>query len=359
MPTVVEALFEDLRAILLKPDQAAGIFPSAKVRWRPARTGGGPGGHSWLRYLQCHVFARPHFAMGGTASRRRALTEPRCASERGLAMGGGRPAGAASRWEAAANPWLGAIARCSRQQRVNKLSVPQYRRLLNKQRWLRAPATTSTEPVSATIGAPLEIPPRFAEDAVQCILAAALKGLRKPVPQQPLRRPATKRASLSGVPGGSEVIPAFAWPEDMGNLRLSQFARSRIPAPSPHMIPRSYRVGCSPIFRGRRPDQTLERATETQFGIVPNALGHLLNRRAAIAKEFCPLIDPASHEVTHRRLANELDKASRKRRSRHASLPRQCRQRPVALGMAIEERECRTNSGIAQCHRQARFVGVR
>jgi hypothetical protein len=140
MPTVVEALFEDLRAILLKPDQAAGIFPSAKVRWRPARTGGGPGGHSWLRYLQCHVFARPdfatggphggaprgplagglhgggapHFAMGGTASRRRALTEPRCASERGLAMGGGRPAGAASRWEAAANPWLGAIARCSR-----------------------------------------------------------------------------------------------------------------------------------------------------------------------------------------------------------------------------------------------------
>src|SRR6516225_5889325 len=110
------------------------------ARWRPARTGGGPGGHSWLRYLQCHVFARPdfatggphggaprgplagglhgggapHFAMGGTASRRRALTEPRCASERGLAMGGGRPAGAASRWEAAANPWLGAIARCSR-----------------------------------------------------------------------------------------------------------------------------------------------------------------------------------------------------------------------------------------------------
>src|SRR5262252_7937566 len=42
------------------------------------------------------------------------LTEPRCASERGLAMGGGRPRSAASRWEAAANPWLGAIARCSR-----------------------------------------------------------------------------------------------------------------------------------------------------------------------------------------------------------------------------------------------------
>ena len=148
MPAVVEALFEDLRAILLKPDQAAGIFPSAKVRWRratrwrPARTGAGSGGHSWLRYLQCHVFARPdfatggphggaprgaprgplagglrgggapHFAMGGTASRRPALTEPRCASERGLAMGGGRPRSAASRW--AANPWLGAIARCSR-----------------------------------------------------------------------------------------------------------------------------------------------------------------------------------------------------------------------------------------------------
>src|SRR6516165_2691704 len=160
MPTVVEALFEDLRAILLKPDQAAGIFPSAKVRWRPARTGGGPGGHSWLRYLQCHVFARPdfatggphggaprggldgggapHFAMGGTASRRRALTEPRCASERGLAMGGGRPAGAASRWEAAANPWLGAIARCSRTGSSNpSLSTGES---------LRTPVPTSKRP---------------------------------------------------------------------------------------------------------------------------------------------------------------------------------------------------------------------
>jgi hypothetical protein len=39
-----------------------------------------------------HGGGAPHFAMGGTASRRRALTEPRCASERGLAMGGGRPA---------------------------------------------------------------------------------------------------------------------------------------------------------------------------------------------------------------------------------------------------------------------------
>src|SRR5215831_4275693 len=101
------------------------------------------------------------------------------------------------------------------------------------------------------------------------------------------------------------------------------------------MMPRSYRVGCSPIFRRRRPDQTLERTTETQFGIVPNALGHLLNRRATIAKELCRLIDPASHEVTHRRLANELSKARRKRRSRHAGLPRQYRERPVALGMAI------------------------
>jgi hypothetical protein len=29
-------------------------------------------------------------------------------------MGGGAPQSAASRWKAAANPWLGAIARCSR-----------------------------------------------------------------------------------------------------------------------------------------------------------------------------------------------------------------------------------------------------
>jgi len=146
MPTVVEALFEDRRALLLKPDQAAGIFPSAKVRWRratrwrPARTGAGSGGHSWLRYLQCHVFARPEFATGGPH---------RCAPCGPLAGGlhggghhisrwveqhrGGGPSrnpavprnavspweagalrSAASRWEAAANPWLGAIARCSR-----------------------------------------------------------------------------------------------------------------------------------------------------------------------------------------------------------------------------------------------------
>ena len=38
-----------------------------------------------------HGGGAPHFAMGGTAWRRRA-SRNRCASERGLAMGGGRPA---------------------------------------------------------------------------------------------------------------------------------------------------------------------------------------------------------------------------------------------------------------------------
>src|SRR5215475_4172462 len=42
------------------------------------------------------------------------FTEPRCASERGLAMGGGRPAERRFTVGVAANPWLGAIARCSR-----------------------------------------------------------------------------------------------------------------------------------------------------------------------------------------------------------------------------------------------------
>ena len=42
------------------------------------------------------------------------LTEPRCASERGLAMGGGRPAERRFTVGVAANPWLGAIARCHR-----------------------------------------------------------------------------------------------------------------------------------------------------------------------------------------------------------------------------------------------------
>jgi GAF domain len=89
---------------------------------------------SWLRY--CNVTFSPDRISWRRASRpdRRAactaaehrisrwvdrtatagLTEPRTASERGLAMGGGRPAERASQWEAVANPWLGAIARCSR-----------------------------------------------------------------------------------------------------------------------------------------------------------------------------------------------------------------------------------------------------
>src|SRR5215469_15463667 len=42
------------------------------------------------------------------------LTEPRCASDAVSPWEAGAPRSAASRCEAAANPWLGAIARCSR-----------------------------------------------------------------------------------------------------------------------------------------------------------------------------------------------------------------------------------------------------
>ena len=61
-------------------------------RWRRCGDGGPHGGGA------------PHFAMGGP--HRGGPHQPRCASERGLAMGGGRPRSAASRWEAAPNPWL-------------------------------------------------------------------------------------------------------------------------------------------------------------------------------------------------------------------------------------------------------------
>ena len=124
-------------------DRAAGILPLAKVRWRRAArwrrlARRGAGRAIMAEVLQCQVFARPDFAMGGphggaprgpiagglqggTAFPRwvdrmaaAGLTEPRCDSERGLAREAGAPRSTASRWEAAANPWLGAIARCSR-----------------------------------------------------------------------------------------------------------------------------------------------------------------------------------------------------------------------------------------------------
>jgi len=97
-------------------DRAAGILPLAKVRWRRlARRGAGRA--IMAEVLQRHVFARPDFAMGGPhggaprgpiagglhggGAPHFAMGGPhggggphgtRCASERGLAMGSGRPA---------------------------------------------------------------------------------------------------------------------------------------------------------------------------------------------------------------------------------------------------------------------------
>ena len=102
--------------------------------------GGGPAGRAIMaEVLQCHVFARPDFAMGGphgsasrsdsgrparrrssafrdgwTAWRRRASRNPAAPRNAVSTWEAGAPRSAASRWEAAANPWLGAIARCSR-----------------------------------------------------------------------------------------------------------------------------------------------------------------------------------------------------------------------------------------------------
>src|SRR6516165_254490 len=71
MPTVVEALFEDLRAILLKPDQAAGIFPSAKVA--AGRTvAAGSHGRGTGRPFMAEVFAMSRFRPAGFRNRRTA-----------------------------------------------------------------------------------------------------------------------------------------------------------------------------------------------------------------------------------------------------------------------------------------------
>jgi hypothetical protein len=124
-------------------DRAAGILPLAKVRWRRAArwrrlARRGAGRAIMAEVLQCHVFARPDFAMGGphggaprgpiagglhggtafrdgwTAWRRRASRNPAAPRNAVSPWEAGAPRSAASRWEAAANPWLGAIARCSR-----------------------------------------------------------------------------------------------------------------------------------------------------------------------------------------------------------------------------------------------------
>jgi hypothetical protein len=49
---------------LCRPGRAAGILPLAKVRWRRLARRGGRAA-IMAEVLQCHVFARPDFAMGG------------------------------------------------------------------------------------------------------------------------------------------------------------------------------------------------------------------------------------------------------------------------------------------------------
>ena len=110
-------------------DRAAGILPLAKVRWRraarsAARTAGGRAA-IMPEVVAMSGFRPARFRNERPARRHRisrwvdrmaaaGLTEPRCASERGLDMGGGPPAERRFTVGAAANPWLGAIARCSR-----------------------------------------------------------------------------------------------------------------------------------------------------------------------------------------------------------------------------------------------------
>ena len=123
---------------LCRPGRAPGF-----CRWRRGggggSHGGGPGEPSWLRY--CNVTFSPgrisqwadrmaarlatrwwaactaaehRISRGWTAWRRRASRNPAAPRNAVSPWEAGAPRSAASRWEAAANPWLGAIARCSR-----------------------------------------------------------------------------------------------------------------------------------------------------------------------------------------------------------------------------------------------------
>ena len=125
------------------PIGAAGILPLAKVRWRLAArwrrlARRGAGRAIMAEVLQCQVFARPDFARGGphggaprgpiagglhggtafrdrwTAWRRRASRNPAAPRNAVSPCEAGVPQAPLHGGEAAANPWLGAIARCSR-----------------------------------------------------------------------------------------------------------------------------------------------------------------------------------------------------------------------------------------------------
>jgi hypothetical protein len=111
-----------------------------------ARTAGGRAA-IMAEVLPCHVFARPDFRMGtawrrasrpdrGRPARRRASRNPAAPRNAVSPWEAGAPRSAASRWEVAANPWLGAIARCSRTGSSNPSpSSGESRELSVPERW--------------------------------------------------------------------------------------------------------------------------------------------------------------------------------------------------------------------------------
>ena len=66
------------------------------------------------RWRAACTAAEHRISRGWTAWRRRASRNPAAPRNAVSPWEAGAPRSAASRWEAAANPWLGAIARCSR-----------------------------------------------------------------------------------------------------------------------------------------------------------------------------------------------------------------------------------------------------
>jgi hypothetical protein len=94
------------------------VFNAVMSRFRPA--GFRNGRTAWRRASRPDSGRRPArrrstaFRDGRTAWRRWASRNPAAPRNAVSPWEAGAPRSAASRWEAAANPWLGAIARCSR-----------------------------------------------------------------------------------------------------------------------------------------------------------------------------------------------------------------------------------------------------
>ena len=125
------------------------------------------------------------FRDGWTAWRRRASRNPAAPRNAVSPWEAGAPRSAASRWEAAANPWLGAIARCSRTGSSN-------------------PSPSSGE--SCELSVPLSIP----ASAAACTRACRLNRNRLPPRRQ--SQPTDRRPACRLTPSDCSTLLAYDSP---------------------------------------------------------------------------------------------------------------------------------------------------